>query len=67
MLARIVAAGDHVTDHTVRLLKPGHLEEDCRITKFLKKKILELFFKRTNKIKDSNMQPLKTLSPFELI
>ena len=38
MLARIVAAGDHVTDHTVRLLKPGHLEEDCPVTKFLKTK-----------------------------
>ena len=39
VLARIVAAGDHVTDHTVRLLKPGHLEGDCRpITTFLKTK-----------------------------
>ena len=67
VLARIVAAGDHVTHHTVRLLKQGHLEGDCRpITTFSKQKILKLFCKRTNKIKDSNMQPLKTLKPFQL-
>ena len=33
---------------------------------FQKKKILEMFCKRTNKIKDSNMQPLKTSKPFQL-
>ena len=43
VLARIVAAGDHVTDHTVRLLKPGHLAEDCPITTFLTTKDSQVF------------------------
>ena len=45
----------------------GHLREDCPITTiFWKHKIREFFWKRTNKIRGSTMQPLKTLKAFEL-
>ena len=52
---------------TVRLLEPGHLEEDYPITTiFCKQKILNFFDKGTNKIQVSTIQPLKTLKPFDL-
>ena len=50
---------------TMWLLEPGHLEKDYPITFFWKQKI-QVFWKRTNKIQGSTMQPLRTIKPFEL-
>ena len=37
---------------TVRLLEPGHLEEDCSIKTISENKKFSIFFAQTNKIKD---------------
>ena len=50
-----------------RNLKPGHLKEESqRFILELKTKDFLCFYKRTNKIHYSTMQPLKTLKPFEV-
>ena len=44
----------------MRALKPGHLEEDCPVTKFSQnKRFSSVFADRPIKFKYSTMQPLK--------